>query len=249
MFWYLMIVLIFYVAPVVILVALILKYVDSPKNLRRLLAALAALALIVVGIEITAYIYRENAVRNMYARIPQAIEIFEQSREQFDLLVNSELAVNAGASGAEVRRQVNRWVVRYRFRSAPLERGYTIGLCNDSIKSLTYLVSSEELEYNFRLITARSSPAVNIRAELFRRGGARMVISYGQPIQGSHVHSFIDLGDGYTLSLIKPPAGPSETSAFLLVVILFCTVATAMKLALVWEDEKQKAKLNSSPEE
>ena len=137
------------IAPIVLLVLLIAIFANSLKVLKLILVFLAVLLLIFGGNAIRVSILRANDMRNMQARIPQTIEIFEQSREQFDTIANSEFVVNR----AEVRRQEDVWVIWYRFRTVPLESEVTIEwLSNEEREALIYLVSSEELEYNFTRI-------------------------------------------------------------------------------------------------
>ena len=237
------------VAPTVILIILIFKCANSLKILKCLLAILLALVFTVVGGEINAHIRHENTMRDMHARIPQAIEIFEQRREQLDLLANGEFAAN---SGHVFRHQEYEWLFRFtafnnRTTSIPFEDWDTIvWLPDEEREAIIDILMDEELEYDFRSISA-FGPAPNISARLLGQGGAFISIVYGHTIRTTtHSHT-INLGDGYVLWVSIPFAGINPMSVFFLVIIFLFIAATAIKLGLVLSKEKQ-AKLNPTTE-
>ena len=242
---YVLMLLIYIVAPIVISIILICKCVKSLKGLKLTLVALVALLLIVIGSNISGSNRRENADRNIYAKIPQAIEIFQQSREQLDVLANGDFSVN---SGRVYRHQEYGWVLFANWRSfyTPFEDWDTIEwLSDEEREALIYLLSGEELEYNFRSISAIGAEP-SIQAPLFRQEDAALSISYGRSVFGGG-HP-IDLGEGYTLWFFSS-RGDGGVGTMRIVIISFVIVATAIQLGVVWSKEKQKAEPDQSTEE
>ena len=227
---YFLIVLIFAV-PIVILMLVIAKYANNLKALAIILGALVVLLSIFVGDAIRISTQRAIDMRNMQARIPQAIEIFEQSREQFDILVNSEFAYNRVQ---RISRQEDVWVVNYRFRTVPLDE--VVWLSEEEREAIIFLKSSEELEYNFRLSTSSfDAPRIVVLAELlFERSEVILSIHYGMPDRSLTGNDFVDLGDGYTLWVRQcQTPGADNNRTYKITAISIIILTTAIKLGVI----------------
>ena len=231
-----------------VLIVLVLRVINKAIYLKLILVALAVLMLVFIFSAIRVSVFRANDMRNMQARIPQAIEIFEQSREQFDTLVNSELV----ARGVVVARaHVASWQASWRGGSVLLEDLDRIEWVSDEERdAIIFLVSSDELEYNFGAISSRGSrdSVIDVRAQLFQQGDAILLIRYRVPYRTEI--NYIDLGDGYILWLIRPAIsvyGSIERRIFAMIFISFAIAATAIKWSIVLHKEKQKEKAGQDP--
>ena len=240
--------LIFIVVPVVLSVLIIAIFVKRLKTLKHLLVVLMVFLLIFEGNEIRISILRENDVRNMQARIPQAIEIFQQSREQLDIFMNSRFVYNVG----RVYNRGGIWFVEYRFRIATLEEGQTIGIWEHELEAMIYLLTGEELEYNFtRLQVFRATPPVSARAELFSEGDALLEITYGISGGLGVNYGYVDLGDGYILWVRRSAPsvyGDARVRAFVALLISLAFATAAIKFGTAWRKEKQEAQSAQSSE-
>ena len=146
-------------------------------------------------------------VRALRAQIPQAIEIFEQSREHFDVLVNGEFMGSgvAAVSSREIMEEC--WVLSIVGTVIPENLDMTTRdywpwrlerLPDEEMVVLLFLLHSHELEDNFRVIRPRST---EMWFELYSHRYTRLTISYGEPdwTHRRNISLSQELGDGYIL--------------------------------------------------
>jgi len=97
-------------------------------------------------------------------QIPQAVEIFQQNREYFDILLNGEFL------------EENRWISRGAVEVAPANRRENLAELPDAeIDALTFLLTGSEPERNFVEIASDNGRLV----ARFRRAPATLQITCG----------------------------------------------------------------------
>ena len=127
--------------------------------------------------------------------VPQAIEVFEQSKEQLDILRNGEFSENA----ATVRLGEEGLYIFFSGHSGTIEYEDwdTIEWLSEKEKNaILFLMCSEELQLNFTWIAISTD---FVFAEFFTYRRARLAIHHGEGGLVAHQSYTVDLGDGYTL--------------------------------------------------
>jgi len=205
--------------------------------LKVVIGFLTTLLLLTIVSIVSIPIIESRAERDVREKTPQAVKVFEMSREKLNLLRHGDFMANNGSvwndssHGIYIASKVSEDIFH--------EDWDTIDwLSADEINSIIYLMTSDELTYNFISISSFESHITARLIDADSRYGLAILSEFNALPLGLYLE---DLEDGYTLWFDTRP-GPGTMGVAQSFMNTFAVILAAIILILFAHLKNQKSK-------